>query len=375
MDRRGENSPTHTTNVDEESSGKVFTHRDRRFDCKLTSVCPHPSGLNLYPETHTMQTQPQPIALNVGADVAKDEIVVACAEQSFAVHAIANRRATLLTALKSLPAGSRIGMEATGSHHELLATLAHKVGLQVYVLNPKDTRHYAKAVGQRGKTDRVDAQLIARYIAHEHAKLYPWIAPSPQQHQLGRLLRRRGKLSKIQAALTQSLKGLTGFSSDLKALRARIDLTIARIDAKIRTIIEASAPRQEAYSRLQSIPSVGPVVGSGLLIHLERLPFRSADAFTAFTGLDPRPEDSGEHRGRRRLSKRGPSELRRLLYIAAMSARRTPAWKPIYEHHRAKGLATTAALVILARRIARTAWSVYTYKTKFDPQRLTTGLT
>jgi hypothetical protein len=58
-----------------------------------------------------------------------------------------------------------------------------------------------------------------------------------------------------------------------------------------------------------------------------------------------------------------------------MSARRTPAWKPIYEQHRAKGLAITAALVILARRIARTAWSGYTHKTQFVPQRLTTGLT
>jgi transposase len=237
--------------------------------------------------------QTQPIPLNIGADVAKDKIVLACAEQSFAPRAIANRRVDLLAALKNLPAGSRIGMEATGSYHELLATLAHKLGLLVYVLNPKDTRHYAKAMGQRGKTDRVDAQLIARYIAHEHAKLHPWIAPSPQQHQLGRLLRRGAKLSNIQAALTQWLKGLAGFTSDLKALRARIDLTIARIDAKIRTLIEASAPRQEAYARLQSIPSVGPVVGSGLLIHLERLPFRNADAFTAFTGLDPRPDDSG----------------------------------------------------------------------------------
>lgn len=349
------------------------THPDCRFDRKLTSVCLHPSNLNLYLETYAMQMQP--ISLNIGVDVAKDEIVLACAEQSFAPRAIANRRVGLLAVLKSLPAGSRIGMEATGSYHELLATLAHKLGFLVYVLNPKDTHHYAKAVGQRGKTDRADAQLIARYIAHEHAKLHPWIVPSPEQHQLGRLLRRRAKLSNIQAALTQSLKGLAGFALDLKTLRARIDLTIARIDTKIRTLIKASAARQEAYARLQSIPSVGPVVGSGLLIHLERLPFRNADAFTAFTGLDPRPEDSGEHRGRRRLSKRGPSELRRLLYIAAMSARRTPAWKPIYEHHRAKGLSTTAALVILARRIARTAWSVYTYKTKFEPQRLTTGLT
>ena len=88
-------------------------------------------------------------ASNVGADVAKDEIVVACAERSFTPRKIANNRAALLAWLKTLPAHSRIGMEATSTYHELLAQLARKLGLEVYVLNPKDVRHYAKGVGQR----------------------------------------------------------------------------------------------------------------------------------------------------------------------------------------------------------------------------------
>ena len=73
--------------------------------------------------------------------------------------------------------------------------------------------------------------------------------------------------------------------------------------------------------------------------------------------------------------KRGSSELRRLLYLAALSAIKTKTWRPIYEHYRAKGLSSTAALVILARRLARIAWSMYTYKTEFDPGRITKGLT
>lgn len=111
-------------------------------------------------------------ALNIGADVAKDEIVVACSEGSFPVRKIANKHAALLAFLKSLPAGSRIGMESTGIYHELFANIAHKLGFIVFVLNPKDTRHYAKGVGMRGKTDRVDAELIARMIAHEHTNLH-----------------------------------------------------------------------------------------------------------------------------------------------------------------------------------------------------------
>src|SRR5262250_2400038 len=152
------------------------------------------------------------VALNIGADVGKDEIVMACAERSFAPRKIHNQRAALLAFLQGLPKGSRIGVESTGSYHELLAQLAHKGGFVVYVLNPKDTRHYAKAMGLRGKTDRIDAELIARLIAHEHPKLHPWIAPTAEQRQIDRLLKRRAKVSRIRAALTESLKGLEGFA-------------------------------------------------------------------------------------------------------------------------------------------------------------------
>ena len=311
------------------------------------------------------------VALNIGADVGKDDVATACAEASFPTRKIHNQRAALLAFLKDLPAGSRIGMESTGIYHELLAELAHQRGFVVYVLNPKDTRHYAKAMGLRGKTDRVDAELIARLIGHEHEKLHPWIPPTAEQRQIDRLLKRRSKVSRIRATLTQSFKDVKGFAAEINVLRQRLDQLLVRLDAKVKTLIEASTERKQNYARLRKIAGVGAVVGSSVLNTLERVPFKSADAFVAFTGLDPRPDESGHHRGRRRLSKRGPSELRRLLYLAAMAAAKTKTWKPIYQHYRAGGLSTTAALVVLARRIARTAWSIYTHKTAFDPQRLT----
>ena len=60
---------------------------------------------------------------------------------------------------------------------------------------------------------------------------------------------------------------------------------------------------------------------------------------------------------------------------SALSAAKTKAWHPLYEHYRGKGLSSTAVLVILARRIARTAWSIYTHKTEFDSKRLISALT
>jgi transposase len=130
-----------------------------------------------------------------------------------------------------------------------------------------------------------------------------------------------------------------------------------------------------AIARAMHGPGFGHVVSAAMVNTLECMPLKNADAIVAFTGLDLRPDDSGQHRGKRCLSKYGPSELRRLLYLTALSAIKTKTWRPIYEHYRWKGLSSTAALVILARRIARTAWSMYTYKTEFNPGRIMKSLT
>ena len=308
--------------------------------------------------------------LDIGADISKDYVIVACAKQSLPSSKLANKRAALLPWLKSLPAGSRIGMEATGTYHELLATLALRLGLVVYVLNAKDVHHYAKAIGQRGKTDRVDAALIARYVAQEHNHLHAWQPASPAQRQLQQLVRRRAKLTSARATLRSSLQTVPSLRSDLRILLKDFDALLSKLDAQARKLIEGCPGRAQAFRRLNAIPAVGNAVGIGLLAALERWPLPRADAFVAFVGLDPRADDSGKKSGRRRLSKRGDPELRRLLYVAAMSATRTRAWKPLYQRALAKGLSRIEALVTLARRIARTAWSIYTHKTDFDPVRL-----
>jgi transposase len=126
-----------------------------------------------------------------------------------------------------------------------------------------------------------------------------------------------------------SLHELDGFGADLKALRTRFNQLIARLDQRVKALVEASPERKQNFTRLCTITGVGPVTGTALVNILERVPLKSADAFVAFTGLGPRPDDSGQHRGKRRLSKRGPGELRRLLYMAAMSAVKTKTWKPL----------------------------------------------
>ena len=311
------------------------------------------------------------IPLDVGVDVAKDEVVVACAASSFAPQAVPNQRAALLKWLKRLPAGSRIGMEATGAYYETLADLAHAQGLQVFVLNPRDVRHYAIGIGRRGKTDRVDAGVIARYIAREHKDLHVHVPASPQQRTLDRLLKRRARLVAIGATVKQSLAGLSGVRREIDAIIDRIDALIAKIDTLVQSWLRQVPAQWRTYGHLQSIVGIGPLAGAYLANTFARLPFANVNAFIAHTGLDPRPEDSGNKIGRRRLSKRGPAELRRLLFNCAMSAAKSKLWKPFYEQQRAKGLSSTAAIVILARKLARIAFAIFKQQTDFDPQKHT----
>ena len=257
--------------------------------------------------------QTSSVVRHIGADVAKDEVVFACAEASFSVRGIKNQQAALTAFLKGLPAGSRLGLESTGIYHELLATLAHKLGFVVYVLNPKDARNYAKAIGLRGKTDRVDSEMLARMISREHEKLHVWVPPTPEQREIGQLLNRRAKLSSLRQSLGQTLKGVDGFNADLKSMRKRFDQLLARIDARVKELTDKDPKRKVHVQHMLTLDGVGKVVAPSLVNALERLPLKSADAFVAFTGLDPRPDESGRYRGKRRLSKRGPSELRRLL--------------------------------------------------------------
>jgi len=305
--------------------------------------------------------------LNHGADVASDHLDIAVHDSKAGVKRIANERRAILQWLKQVPRGSRLAMEATGRYHLLLARLAHEHGLQVYVLNPRDVSHYARGVGQRGKTDRLDAQVIARYVANEHAQLRCWRPAPPQLAELDSLLRRRAALVRHQGALRQSMGDDPLTSKLLPQVMAPIDKVLQALNKAIAKATQRIEGSKQALRSITSVPGLGALNGAALLSLFTRLADARADAVVAFTGLDPRPMDSGNKRGVRKLSKRGPAELRRLLYNAASSASRTAAWRGIYERELAKGLPRTAALVALARKLVRVAFSLFKSQTTFDP--------
>lgn len=309
--------------------------------------------------------QPAPLVF-VGVDVAKATLS-SFVHDSKARRDFSNEPAAIQAWLDQLPANALIAVESTGRYHQLLVTLAVASGRQAFVLNARDVFFYARALGQRGKTDRTDAQVIARYLAEHHAELRPWTAPSETQSGLQALLRCRSGVATKKSSLRQILKGVDDLRPDAAELEDAIDALLERIDAKIARLIEADAALQEHVEQLRTIPGVGALGAAMLASLFSRVPFANADAVVAFSGLDPRPNDSGARTGRRRISKRGSPVLRRQLYLCAFSAGRTRQLRDLYTSIKAKGFKPTQALIILARKLLRVAWAIWNSHQSFNP--------
>ncbi|MES3041878.1 MAG: IS110 family transposase [Pseudomonadota bacterium] len=303
-----------------------------------------------------------------GVDVGSEHLDIAVFG-SHEVKRIANEAKAIRKWLDAVPLNSRLALESTGSYHLTLATLAHARGVAVYLLNPRDIKHYAQSLGQRGKTDRLDARVIARFIEREHAQLRTWQPLSPQQQKLDDLIRQRALLQKQHAAQKQALKHRGGLKETMADVLKSMQQALDRLERMIGQAARELPSGDVSMRSLISIPGIGTLTAAALLRLFSRAADASADAIVALTGLDPRPMDSGNKRGVRRLSKRGEPEIRRLLYTASMSGAKTQTWLPYYERERAKKLSSTAALMALARRILRVAYSLFKTGQQFDKTR------
>lgn len=302
-----------------------------------------------------MQTDP----VFVGVDVAKAELVVARHGQPRALERVRNDAASIEAWLTTVPPQACIAMESTGRYHAVLARLASTAGFAVYVLNAADLYFYAQQQGTRAKTDRLDAQRIADYLAEHRRRLHPWQSTDSVQYRVHRLLQRRAKVVKHQEAIRQCLRDAPELTAVGQPLQDEFERFLRQVDRHLEQLVASDARLHEGCRRLRSIPGVGAQTSTLLAALLSRIPFANADALVAFCGLDPRAVDSGMKRGRRRLTKRGPALLRRQLWLAAFAATRTAALKPIYEQLRQRGFATTEAVVILARKLLRIAFAVW----------------
>ena len=299
----------------------------------------------------------------VGIDVAKAELVIHFQGQTFTIE---NTPKAIKHWLKSLPCSCEIAIEATGTYHMAVIELAHAKGHHIYVIDASRLSSYRKGTGGRAKTDASDAQLLARHLQREKEDLRRWSPPPKAYRTLQTLLRRRAALIKARTMIQQSLGGEKILKASLTRLISQINSLDTLIQKHLRnTVREAGLCDQ--VQRCKSLEGVGDLTAYALVMAFLRGDFRNSDAFVAFLGMDVHVKDSGTRTGKRKLTKKGDSETRRLLYCAAMAARKSARWAGVYQGYLDRGLAKTQALVILARKLVRIAFALMKNRTSYAP--------
>lgn len=298
--------------------------------------------------------------ITLGIDVAKDTGVVHVWETT-QTRDVPNQSKAIVAYLKSLQGPVRIAIESTSYYHRRWVELALARGFEVYLINPRQLTHYREVVNQRNKTDPADAWLLARFLAHEAEQLRPCQPQDAHAQALWALLKRRAKVVEARKQLQLSFREIQLSAQALFTQFARL---LARIDQRIQHAIQTLGWYDD-YQRCLTIPGIGPLNAAALVAAYHRGVFTSSDAFVAFIGFDVRMRESGGYKGKRKLTKRGEAEIRRLLYCATQPAASYPPFKAYYQQQIDKGLPKIAAKVILARKLARIAFALLRNQTLF----------
>jgi len=305
-------------------------------------------------------------SLFIGIDVSKAELAIARSDTADSVT-LNNDKKAIRAWLKTLPATAAIAVEATNTYHCTLLAEAWQHQHRLYVVDGYRLSRYRDGVGGRAKTDRTDAELLLRYLQREADSLRLWTPPPAAYRTIQRLLHRRATLVQAQTALQQSLGDIPELKRSLQAVLRRLDRLDRQICQRLQQAVRDAGWHDDAR-RCQAMAGIGPLSAIALVNAFHRGAFASSDAFVAFLGLDVRVRDSGTHRGRRKLTKQGDPELRRLLYNAAMAARRQPDWASFYQRYLNRGLKPIQVLVILARKLARIAFALLKQQSEYQPR-------
>lgn len=266
----------------------------------------------------------------------------------------------------------RVVVEPTATYHIAVAKAFVEAGVgRVMVANPRRTKNFATARGQRGKTDRTDSHTLAAYALS--MPFQQWTPPSATVEALRALVRRRRQLVEARTAEVTRLRELDQAEGN-DHVRADIRAHVKQLDARIQAITKRAADiiRQEPHlwdwqKLMETIPGVGQITS---LTVISELAYLSDDLdgkqLTAMAGLDARPHQSGSMNAPRRLSKAGNKQLRTALFLAAWTASKSSPnvreWKQrLVDRGKAKKLANIACarrllLAIGAMRRTQQPW-------------------
>lgn len=287
----------------------------------------------------------------IGVDVSKDRLDVhvlpageafAVARDGEGVEALAGRLAALGPAL--------VALEATGGFERVVAAGLLGAGLPVAVVNPAQVRAFAQALGQRAKTDPIDAAVIARFAAA--VKPAPRPLPDAQTRLLADMVaRRRQIVAMIGAERQRQARAPAALARRIARMVAVLEAELAALDRDLDDTIRRTPAWQARVDLLTSVPGVGPVIARTLLAELPELGRLDRRQIAALAGLAPWTRQSGRWRGKSMIGG-GRAAVRAALYMGAtVAARHNTALRAFYQRLVATGKAKKAAIVAVARKL------------------------
>jgi transposase len=265
-------------------------------------------------------------------------------------------------------------MEATGIYHEQLATFLTDAGAQVSVVNPAQVKFYAQSLGVRSKNDKKDSVVLARYGLKENPKR--WQTEAQEIRTLKALLARFDGIEKdLQREKNRQEKAVISLAPDevINSLSLIIDQLKSeqqRLEKLIEDHINKHDKLRENKALLESIPAVGKVIATRMLMVIGSRQFEDAHQCAAYLGLVPVQHESGSSvKGRARLSKAGNPVIRAKLYMAAVVAiRSNPDIKAQYERLTSKGKSKMSALGAAMRKLVHICFGVLKHQLPYQPQ-------
>jgi transposase len=291
----------------------------------------------------------------VGIDVSKrtlDVCVLAADDPNGESFVVANDHQGMVELLSRVEgsAPKLVVMEATGRYERLAATSIAATGVPVAIVNPRQARDFAKAMGRLAKTDKIDAFVLARFAYAIGPKASA--IPDGEAVALQGILARRRQLIEMLV----SEKNRLGMASKPLAKRIRahvewLEKEISRTDSDLDGAIEDNAAFKASEALLRSVPGVGRVLARTLLAELPELGNITHKRVCALVGVAPFNRDSGQRSGKREAWG-GRASVRAALYMGALVATRfNPAIKEFYERLLDAGKPKKVALVACMRKL------------------------
>jgi transposase len=262
-------------------------------------------------------------------------------------------------------------LEVTGTYGEALALFLSEAGFWVSVVNPAAVKAFAGAGLSRTKTDKVDADLIARFCFSQNPPV--WKPPAPQVRELQALVRRLESL--IEMRVSEENRLSSGVSVDavqesLEEHIAYLAQQIRRTQEQIKKHINNHPDLKQQRDLLDSIPGIGETTAAVFLAEIcDIKQYNSARQVAAFAGLVPRERRSGTSiRGKVGLSKIGNARLRKALYFPAITALRcSDFFKQWSAGMRQRGKCKMAVIGATMRKLVHLAYGVLKTGKPFDP--------